>query len=67
MILLGRQALDSPEKVLQHMRLAYDFWGQKMKAIRQELGSNECVLKDEEKVILNKELNKLQKLIDAWY
>lgn len=64
LILSGKEAIDSPERVIDYMNLAYKFWRQKLRYIKP-LVEKESPLKKENP--LKEEIKKVEKILNSWF
>lgn len=67
LILSGKEAIDSPEKVIEYMNLAYKFWGFKLKHIQDMLVKNKKLLPKDKEKIINNEVKKAQEILNGWF
>lgn len=68
LILSGKEAIDSPERVIAYMQLAYKFWQHKLNYLRNMFESNRKKLSNEDKIgLIEKEINKIQEILDGWF
>lgn len=63
----GKLAINSPERVIQYMKLAYRFWRQKLMHINGKMEKAVDVLSLEEKKKMESEIERVTKLLDNWF
>lgn len=62
----GKEAVDSPEKVIRYMTLAYRFWRQKLRLIKSKL-NNENGLPEEEKSLIENAIKNAEESLNEWF
>jgi len=67
LILSGKEAIDSPERVITYMQLAYKFWQFKLVHLGEMLDMNISLLSDDEIKTIRDEIKKIQKMLDGWF
>ena len=63
----GKEAIDSPEKVIAYMYRAYRFWRQKLIHIKKMMECNKNILTDEEKMMLVPLVEEAEKELNKWF
>lgn len=64
LIQYGKEAIDSPEKVIDYMNLAYRFWREKLDHIKKMMKDNINILLDEEKEIISQAVENAENELD---
>lgn len=67
LILSGKKAINNPGRVMEYMKLAYRFWCQKLGHINKMMNEKKDILSKEEKIIINRELKKVENELENWY
>lgn len=67
LIIYGKEAIDSPEKVIAYMNRAYRFWRQKLTYIKKRMKYNKDLLTDDEKMIINQSVKEAEDELNKWF
>lgn len=63
----GKEAIDSPEKVIAYMNRAYRFWCQKLSHIKKMMECNKNILTEEEQEKIIKAVQEAENVLDEWF
>lgn len=63
----GKMAIDSPERVIGYMKLAYQFWNQKLMRINQEMDNKDNILSKDEQEKMKIEIKRVTKELKKWF
>lgn len=67
LILSGKEAIDSPERVLNYMRLSFRFWCQKLNHIKCAMNDIENLLSEDEKKKIDIEIELVENELNNWF
>lgn len=67
LIMYGKEAIDSPEKVIAYMNCAYRFWCQKLTFIKKKMKYNKNILTVEEQTIINQSVKDAENELNKWF
>lgn len=67
LIIHGKEAIDSPEKVIAYMNLAYRFWCQKLTYIKKKMEYNKDILTGDEKERINLSVQEAEEELKRWF
>ena len=63
----GKLAIDSPERVIGYMRLAYRFWNHKLMRINEKMNNSMGLLSDAEQMKMSNEIERVTKALSSWF
>lgn len=66
LIKFGKEAIDSSEKVIAYMNLAYRFWCQKLEYIKEMMKCNKNNISYEENKIISQAVKSVENELDKW-
>lgn len=67
LIMHGKEAIDSPEKVIAYMNYAYRFWCQKLAYIKKRMEYNIDILTDKEQTIIKQSVKEAEDELGKWF
>lgn len=67
LIMHGKEAIDSPEKVIAYMNRAYRFWCQKLVYIKKRMECNIDILTDNEQTIILQSVEDVENELNKWF
>lgn len=67
LIMHGKEAIDSPEKVIAFMNRAYRFWCQKLVYIKKRMECNIDILTDNEQTIILQSVEDAENELNKWF
>lgn len=63
----GKNALDTPERIIEYMQLAFRFWCQKIMQIKTSYEDNKKMLTPTEIAIIDSEIKESNAILEEWF